>query len=235
MLRESAETFSLDAVGGLAAAGERELLVQLFFSFKQPRSKSLLTRAGTLGQLLHVIKAYEDIGFEIPRISVDRLVLVWPLYFGSLEVDNMKSVPYEPAPALLLMQALWRQFCAHQFLAVALEEFLAAALDILAAHPPCSWLQLTLAIVFRFPRLTPFEILRRGSLRYAAGIPFSQSRTTPSREWRPNFSSLSHALVLARLESSAVAAAPAQLVSATAYHIILLKNLIYAFYAQCEI
>jgi hypothetical protein len=89
----------------------------------------------------------------------------------------------------------------------------------------------------RFPisSLTPFEISRRGFLRYAPGIPFSQSRTTPSREWRPNFSSLSHALVLARLESSAVAAAPAQLVSATAYHIILLKNLIYAFYAQCEI
>src|ERR1700693_3780025 len=62
----------------------------------------------------------------------------------------------------------------------------------------------------RFPisSLTPFEIPRRESLRYAPGIPFSQSRTTPSREWRPNFSSLSHALVLARLESSAVAAAP---------------------------
>ena len=89
----------------------------------------------------------------------------------------------------------------------------------------------------RFPisSLTSFEIPRRGLFRYAAGIPFSQSRTTPSREWRPNFSSLSHHLVLSRLESSAVAAAPTQLVSATAYHIILLKNLIYAFYAQCEI
>jgi hypothetical protein len=118
----------------------------------------------------------------------------------------------------------------------AASKILHAGIRDIAALNTLQLLAIDIGNRFQISSLTSFEIPRRKFfLRYAPGIPFSQSRTTPSREWRPDFSSLSHALVLARLESSAVAAAPAQLVSATAYHIILLKNLIYAFYAQCEI
>jgi hypothetical protein len=43
--------------------------------------------------------------------------------------------PYCPDPVFGKIHAFWRQFCAHQFFAFAMEELLAAVLEPLALHP----------------------------------------------------------------------------------------------------
>lgn len=136
VLRKSAELFSLDGLQSSAAVRERELLVKLFFCLGQkPDALTPLNRQATLGQLLHVLKSYSDAQFEITRRNVDWAAVFWPHYFGCIAEPDGQARPYNPAPQFLAVHALWRQFCAHQFLAYALEELLAAVLDILVHHP----------------------------------------------------------------------------------------------------
>jgi hypothetical protein len=136
VLRESAELFSLDGLKTSAAAGERELLAELFFCLGQkPKALAPLNRQATLGQLLHVLQSYADAGFEITRRSVDWAAVFWPHYYGCIAESEGRPRRYNPAPPFLAVHQFWRQFCAHQFLAYALEELLAAVLDVLVHHP----------------------------------------------------------------------------------------------------
>jgi hypothetical protein len=136
VLHESAEVFSLDALGGHAADAERELLISIFFNLgESPSATRPLNRQATLGAFLHVLKSCEDAGVEVNRRDVDGGAVFWPHYYSGLADDDNDLLPYQPAPAFAEAHAFWRQFCAHQFLAFALEEFLAAVLDALSAHP----------------------------------------------------------------------------------------------------
>jgi len=136
VLQKSAEFFSLDALGGRAADTERELLISMFFNLgESPSATRPLNRQATLGTFLHVLRSCEEAGVEVTRRDVDGGAVFWPHYYGGLADDDNDLLPYRPAPAFAGAHAFWRQFCAHQFLAFALEEFLAAGLDALSPHP----------------------------------------------------------------------------------------------------
>jgi hypothetical protein len=136
VLRRSAESFSLDGLSTPAAAAERALLIEMFFCLDQkPQALTPLNRQATLGQLLHVLQSYADAGFEITRGDVDWAGLFWPHYYGYIAEPNGRPRRYEPAPEYAEVHGFWRQFCAHQFLAFALEELLAAVLDVLVPYP----------------------------------------------------------------------------------------------------
>jgi hypothetical protein len=136
VLQESAEVFSLDALGGRAADTERELLISMFFNLgESPSATRPLNRQATLGMFLHVLKSCEEAGVKVTRRDVDGGAVFWPHYYSGLADDDNDLLSYQPAPAFAEAHAFWRQFCAHQFLAFALEEFLAAVLDALSPHP----------------------------------------------------------------------------------------------------
>jgi hypothetical protein len=136
VLQESAEFFSLDALGERAADTERELLISMFFNLgESPSATRPLNRQATLGMFLHVLNSCEEAGVEVTRRDVDGGAVFWPHYYGGLADDDYDLLSYQPAPAFAEAHAFWRQFCAHQFLAFALEEFLAAVLDALSPHP----------------------------------------------------------------------------------------------------
>ena len=108
--------------------------------FKVPLNESPteirpLNRQATLGLLLHVLLSCKKAGVVITRRNVDYGAVFWPHYFGGLADENHAFLPYTPEPAFARIHAYWRQFCAHQFTAFAMEEFLAAILDALSAHP----------------------------------------------------------------------------------------------------
>jgi len=66
---------------------------------------------------------------------VDGRAVFWPHYYGGLADDDRDLMPYQTVPEFTEAHAFWRQFCAHQFLAFGLEEFLAAVLDALSPYP----------------------------------------------------------------------------------------------------
>src|SRR5437867_1920849 len=108
----------------------------MFFNLDEsPTATRPLNRQATLGLLLHVLRSCEEAGIEVTRRNVDRDAVFWPDYYGGLTDDDHNLLPYQPVPAFAEAHAFWRQFCAHQFLAFALEEFLAAVLDALSPHP----------------------------------------------------------------------------------------------------
>jgi hypothetical protein len=136
VLQESAEVFSLDALGGRAADAERELLISMFFNLgESPSATKPLNRQATLGIFLHVLRSCEDAGIKVTRRDVDGGAIFWPHYYGGLADDDNDLLSYQPEPVFAEAHAFWRQFCAQQFLAFALEEFLAAVLDALSPHP----------------------------------------------------------------------------------------------------
>lgn len=136
VLQDSAEWFSLDAIAGRPADAERELLIRMFFQLdEKPSATRPLNRQATLGMLLHVLRACETAGIVVNRRDVDGGAIFWPHYYGGLADDDHDLIPYQVPPVFAAAHAFWRQFSAHQFLAFALEEFLAAILDALTSHP----------------------------------------------------------------------------------------------------
>lgn len=135
VLQESANVFSLDSIDSQAAAKERQLLIESLFSLKQkPTPKDPLYRQGTLGELLHVINAYQQAGLAMTRRRADSMAIIWTHYFESLDAGNGDAQPYEVPAAFMEVHAFWRQYSAHQFLSFALEALLGSVLDKLAAH-----------------------------------------------------------------------------------------------------
>ncbi|MGA3267312.1 MAG: hypothetical protein ABSE16_10865 [Verrucomicrobiota bacterium] len=136
VLEDSAEWYSLDALAGRAADAERELLIRLFFELdEKPSATRPLNRQATLGMFLHVLQVCEDADIAVNRRDVDGGVVFWPHYYAGIADDDHDLLPYKVPPAFAVAHAFWRQFSAHQFLAFALEEFLAAVLDALAPYP----------------------------------------------------------------------------------------------------
>jgi hypothetical protein len=135
VLQKSANVFSLDSIDSQAASKERQLLIEALFSLDQkPTPKDPLYRQGTLGELLHVINAYERAGLALTRRRADQMAIIWPHYFESLDAGKGEAQVYEVSAAFREEHACWRQYAAHQFLIFALEELFGAVLDKLAAH-----------------------------------------------------------------------------------------------------
>lgn len=135
VLKKSAQTFSLDGLRTPPAEAERKLLIQIFFALGQkPTVHNPLIRQATLGQLLHVLHSYAQAGLEITRRNIDWAGLFAPHYYNVIENSERDSCNYAPEECFVEARGYWRQFCAHQFLAHALEGFLAGILDVLAPH-----------------------------------------------------------------------------------------------------
>lgn len=130
ILKESATEFSLDAIRGRNAKNERNLLINFFFDL-DPQSEmgSSTHRQATLGQLLHVLAACEDIGNSPSRRDIEGSCLFWPHYYRHIYGEDGVSVPYIIEPTFQVTSEYWRQFCAHQFFTYAAEEILQAILD----------------------------------------------------------------------------------------------------------
>ncbi|MEI9962714.1 MAG: hypothetical protein WDM76_16840 [Limisphaerales bacterium] len=136
VLQDSAKWYSLDAIASQTAEAERELLIRMFFQLdEKPSATRPLNRQATLGLLLHVLRACESADIVVNRRDVDGGAIFWPHYYGGLADDDHDLITYPVPPVFATAHAFWRQFSAHQFLAFALEEFLAAILDALTSHP----------------------------------------------------------------------------------------------------
>jgi hypothetical protein len=130
LLRASSAKFSLDGIREDAAKNERELLAQILFDLDEDADPSGPGhRQATLGQLLHVLEAYEEIGGPPARNAVSDSCLYWPHYYGCLYGPDDVSVPYVAHSSFTETSAYWRQFCVHQFFSYAAEEVLQAILD----------------------------------------------------------------------------------------------------------
>jgi len=130
VLRDSSELFSLDAIRRPEAKDERELLTDIFFDMDDDSDLSVSSyRQTTLGQLLHVLHAYETLGSLPARNDIEGSCIFWPHYYGSLYGADGQSVPYNASPAFEDSSAFWRQFCVHQFFTYAVEEVLQSILD----------------------------------------------------------------------------------------------------------
>jgi len=136
VLGASAKSFSLDGIREPGAKAERENLTRIFFDLDDevstiPRSH----RQATLGLLLHVLTAYDEIGSLPNRRDINSSCIFWPHYYGGLYVDGAPSVPYQSNLCFEETREYWRQFCLHQFFLYAAEQFLQAMLDAMATQP----------------------------------------------------------------------------------------------------
>ncbi|HEX7362433.1 MAG TPA: hypothetical protein VF283_18225 [Bryobacteraceae bacterium] len=134
VLEKSAHSFSLDSLDQERAVQERELLLNLFFSWDrtEPRDTDILRRH-TLGLILHTVFEYGKAGFK-PKEWDDYLV--YPTYYyGVLWRDDNSPVPYQPPALLAPCYGFWQQFCAHEYLTQALENLLSCILEALNLQP----------------------------------------------------------------------------------------------------
>lgn len=136
VLRDSAKSFSLDGIREPGAKAEREILTRIFFDLDEEVSTIARShRQATLGLLLHVLTAYDEIGSLPNRRDVNSSCIFWPHYYGGLYVDGAPSVPYQPHACFEETREYWRQFCLHQYFLYAAEQFLQAMLDAMATQP----------------------------------------------------------------------------------------------------
>jgi len=136
VLKKSAERFSLDSLGEGNAAGERELLRNLFFSWDRSEvGDTDLLRRQTLGLILYTISEYGKAGFNPASDSVDRYLVYPPYYYNLLWRDDESPLPYHPPAAFAQCYGFWQQFCAHEYLTQALENLLYCALETLNLQP----------------------------------------------------------------------------------------------------
>ncbi len=138
VLKKSAQTFSLDSLGEERAAGERELLRNLFFSWDRSKLEDTdLLRRHTLGLILHTVSEYGKSDFSPPSdgARIDRYLVYAPYYYGVLWRDDEPALPYSPPIALASCFGFWQQFCAHEYLTQALENLLYCTLEVLNLEP----------------------------------------------------------------------------------------------------
>jgi len=129
-LKESSASFSLDGLRRSEAAEERRLLIEAFFNPDKIAQHGARLRQETLGQMLHVMAQTGTIRDD----QLDFDILYCPHYFGSIEINGKQRV-YRPIAKWATTHALWRQFCAHQYLTAALEILLEAILNVLGGQP----------------------------------------------------------------------------------------------------
>lgn len=130
----SADRLSIDAISESFAATERSVLSDLFLATD---SVGAMTRAGrrraSLLRILHVVRAYEQAESVITADSLDRQLIYGPCYYGVLWEASDRTVPYAPAKNLEHCTQVWRQFCLHEYLTVAVEGLFCSVLDLITA------------------------------------------------------------------------------------------------------
>lgn len=130
VLEESAPTISVDGLDQPQAAGERQVLVDLFLALGGPRNEDDLNRRNSLALILDVVRSYQELGVN-PRFNdLDASVLYGPHYFGVLTNDGSPLGSWVPPDRLEQASAYWRQFCLQEYLTVALERLLSVVLEI---------------------------------------------------------------------------------------------------------
>jgi hypothetical protein len=130
ILNNSARYFSLDGLRRADAKAERQFLISTFFSLNEGASERALIRQQTLIQLLDVL----NVSVSVRRKEEEFALLYSPHYFGLIFRESTDFRPYRTDAPLSNTRGLWQQFCAHQYLIIALENFLAAVLDVLSPH-----------------------------------------------------------------------------------------------------
>ena len=123
---------SLDTIRDPVARQERDLLIKLFFSWRNnDEALSPSCRRLTLLRLLNLLRTYEKRRIAVEASAIDFQLVYAPAYYGCLaKSDRTRSVPYQTPPSLLACDQLWRQFCAHEYLTWAVESSFAALLDV---------------------------------------------------------------------------------------------------------
>jgi len=133
VVQESAAVLSIDALNSPRAAGEQKALVDLFLATDGPKNEDDLNRRHSLALILHVVRAYEELGVEPGFRELDSSLLYGPHYFGVLTQEGSQVGPWVPPSGLAHASAFWRQFCLQEYLTVALERLLSAALEVAGA------------------------------------------------------------------------------------------------------
>ena len=127
---KTAAKFNLDYLAH--APMERDLLIKLFFSDNAKSDRALMRRS-SLCLLMWIMNAYKKTGVAIH--NGDRWELVYaPYYYGQLQSPKGKSRRIELPPSEKTCVDFWQYFCLHQFVTQALENLLAAVLDILSGE-----------------------------------------------------------------------------------------------------
>jgi hypothetical protein len=127
---KTATKFNLDYLPN--AVVERDLLTKLFLS-EGLKSDRALMRRSSLGLLMSVINAYKKAGLTVGYR--DRWELVYaPYYYGQLQFPKGKCRRVDLPPEEKTCIEFWKYFCLHQFVTQALENLLAAVLDILSGE-----------------------------------------------------------------------------------------------------
>lgn len=127
---KTAAKFNLDYLAH--SPSERELLTKLFFSDNLKSDRALMRRS-SLCLLMAVINAYKKAALTLKYGDNWELVYA-PYYFGQLQYPRGKSRRLELPPAEKTCVHYWQYFCLHQFVTQALENLLAAVLDILSGE-----------------------------------------------------------------------------------------------------
>jgi len=127
---KTAAKFNLDYLAH--SVSERDLLTRLFFS-ENLKSDRALMRRSSLCLLMSVINAYEEARITVKDGDVWELVYA-PYYYGQLQFPKGKNRRVELPPAERTCVDFWQYFCLHQFVTQALENLLAAVLDIVSGE-----------------------------------------------------------------------------------------------------
>jgi hypothetical protein len=127
---KTAAKFNLDYL--VHASSERDQLTKLFFS-ENLKSDRALMRRSSLCLLLSIIAAYGESGVAVHSGDTWNLVYA-PYYYGQLQLPKRRSRQWNCPPSTKTCVDFWQYFCLHQFVTQALENLLAAVLDILSAE-----------------------------------------------------------------------------------------------------
>lgn len=123
---ESCHSFRLD---GLAVTEkERELLIDAFFR-EGLEHKAPPLRAYSLTAFLLLVETYATLNGEGVEGTQWKLIYA-PCYYGQLILDDQSTREFSFATELQPCSEHWQMFCAHQFFTMALENILAAVLDL---------------------------------------------------------------------------------------------------------
>lgn len=127
---KTAAKFNLDYLAH--SVSERDLLTRLFFS-ENLKSDRALMRRSSLCLLMSVINAYKKARITVKDGDVWELVYA-PYYYGQLQFPKGKNRSVELPTAERTCVDFWQYFCLHQFVTQALENLLAAVLDIVSGE-----------------------------------------------------------------------------------------------------
>ena len=134
-LNKSSDALNLNAIEWDPGRDERALLKSLFFEIESAgEAHSSTQRSSSLGQILHLFAEYERHGLQVSWDNLDTALVYWPRYFGILFHAGSRVIRYRHPGPFDSVHGMWRQFCLHQYLTLALEEMLAAVLDTLTPH-----------------------------------------------------------------------------------------------------